>query len=144
MILLDTNVVSESMKPDGDARVFAWLSAQDPSRLCLAATSLAELLLGLQLLPDGARKRGRIAALEQVVGAFFAHRVIPFDAIAAAAYAHVVARARASGRQIAMADGQIAAIASVHRCSVATRDLSPFEAAGVPVIDPWRGAGAAR
>jgi hypothetical protein len=139
MIVLDTNVVSESLKPKPDPAVIAWLDRQAPATLYLAAPSLAELLLGVELLPNGKRRQGLAAGLEQLIAAFFGPRILAFDGQAAKAYAFVVARARASGsgKGIAIIDAQIAAVATCNRYAVATRDAAPFRAAGLPVIDPW-------
>lgn len=136
MIVLDTNVVSEALKPNPDPHVIAWLDRQEPETLYLATPSLAELLLGVALLPSGKRRQGLAAGLDQLIGAFFGPRILAFDGPAAKAYALAVARARAGGKALAIIDAQIAAVATCHRYAVATRDAAPFEAAGVPVIDP--------
>lgn len=145
MIILDTNVVSEPMKPDGYRGVQAWLDDQIAETLYLTSISLSELLLGVEVLPDGKRKAGLAAALSDLLSTLFGARVLPFDQQAATMYAGRVSRARAAGRAISMADGQIAAIAAVHGFTVATRDTAPFAAAGVPVVNPWEmGAQGAR
>lgn len=137
MILLDTSVVSEAMRPKPDRRVLAWLDTQDEGSLYLAAVSVAELLLGIQSLPVGKRRKTLADALDQQIIALFGARVVPFDLAAAEAYAKLVARARRHGHPIAIADAQIAAIATTLQFSVATCDEAPFQAAGVPVINPW-------
>lgn len=137
MIVLDTNVVSEPMKAGASSAVLAWLDQQVADTLYLTATSLAELLVGIQTLPDGKRKDGLDAALSELMIGLFGPRILPFDQQAAMAYAPMVGRARAAGRAISVADGQIASIAAVHGFAVATRDAAPFLAAGVPVINPW-------
>jgi len=137
MIVLDTNVVSEPMKPNGNPIVQAWLDQQSAETLYLTATSLSELLVGIEILPSGKRKEGIDAAVRELVVSLFGSRILAFDQQAAIAYAPLVGRARAGGRLISMADGQIAAIAAVHGFTVATRDTAPFVAAGVPVINPW-------
>ena len=137
MIILDTNVVSEPMKPNAHPAVVAWLDQQVAETLYLTATSLAELLVGIEVLPGGKRKEGLDAALAELVSRLFGSRVLPFDHHAAMAYARLVNRARTNGRIISVADGQIAAIAAVHGFTVATRDTEPFVATGVPVINPW-------
>lgn len=137
MIILDTNVVSEPMKPEGDRRVRDWLDDQLAETLYLTSISLSELLLGVEVLPDEKRKEGLASALTELLTELFGPRILPFDQQAATAYAARVSRARASGRAISMADGQIAAIAAVHGFTVATRDTAPFTAAGVPVVNPW-------
>jgi predicted nucleic acid-binding protein len=138
MIVLDTNVVSEPMKPYGTPSVKAWLDQQVAETLYLTATSLAELLVGIEMLPDGRCKEGLAAALAELMAMLFGPRILPFDQQAALAYAPMVSRARARGTIISVADGQIAAIAAVHGFAVATRDTEPFVAAGVPVMDPWK------
>ena len=137
MIILDTNVVSEPMKPDGDRGVQAWLDEQIAETLYITAISISELLLGVELLPDGKRKEGLAAALSDLLETLFGDRVLPFDLQPATMYAARISKARAAGRAISMADGQIAAISAVHGFTVATRDTAPFVAAGVPVVNPW-------
>lgn len=137
MIVLDTNVVSEALKPGRDPAVIAWLDQQSVETLFLSATSLAELLIGIAIMPDGKRKSTISAALDSLITRLFDTRILPFDEGAAMAYSQLVSAARAQGKAISMPDGQIGAIASVHNFSVATRDLAPFQALGVPVIDPW-------
>ena len=137
MILLDTNVVSEPMRPQPDQKVLAWLDAQAAESLYLSTVSFAELLLGIVSLPAGKRRRALAAALNQQVIALFGDRIVPFDLNAAEIYAEIVVRARRHGHPIAVADAQIAAIAVSHQFTLATRDEEPFQAAGVPVINPW-------
>lgn len=137
MILLDTNVVSEPMRPLGHPAVQAWLDRQAAETLFITTTSLAELLLGVELLPDGKRKEGLAAALHELLAELFGARILPFDRAAAEEYARLLGRARSAGHAISMADGQIAAIAATQGFTVATRDTAPFVAVGVPVIDPW-------
>lgn len=141
MIVLDTNVVSEPMKPAAEPGVAAWLDRQAAETLYLTTTSLAELLVGIDLLPEGRRKDGLAAALAAVLEDLFAGRILAFDRAAAETYAPLVARARAGGHTVSAADAQIAAIAAVRDFAVATRDTMPFAAMGVPVIDPWDEAG---
>ncbi|MBP9870985.1 MAG: PIN domain-containing protein, partial [Nitrosomonas sp.] len=105
--------------------------------LYLTATSLSELLVGIEILPDGKRKEGLDAALRKLMERLFGARILSFDQQAAIAYAAIVGRARTNGRLISVADGQIAAIAAVHGFTIATRDTAPFVAAGVPIINPW-------
>ena len=137
MIVLDTNVVSEPMKPDADRRVEAWLDEQLAETLYITSISLSELFLGVELLPDGKRKKELGVALRELLETLFGDRVLPFELQAAIQYAASMSKARAAGRTISMADGQIAAIAAAHGFTVATRDTAPFVAAGVPVVNPW-------
>jgi len=137
VIILDTNVVSEPMKPDGDRRVEAWLDEQLAESLYITSISLSELFLGVELLPDGKRKEGLDIALRDLLETLFGDRILPFDLQAAIMYAARISKSRAASRAVSMADGQIAAIAAVHGFTVATRDTAPFVAAGLPVINPW-------
>jgi len=136
MIVLDTNVVSEAMKPEPAAAVQAWLNAQTAETLYLSSVTLAELLYGIACLPAGRRKLALGEALDGLL-ALFAGRVLGFDTDAAHCYADLAARARAAGRGFPTPDGYIAAIATAKGYAVATRDTAPFDAAGVHVINPW-------
>lgn len=137
MIVLDTNVVSEPLRAAAAPAVIAWLDRQNIETLFLSTISLAELRYGVAALPEGRRKDGLKAALEERIFALFGPRVLAFDTAAADAYAVIRARARAAGKTIGASDGYIAATAAAHGFAVATRDTGPFEAAGVPVINPW-------
>lgn len=136
MIVLDTNVVSEMMRPRPDAGVRAWLDAQAPETLYLASLSLAELLFGVAVLPFGQR-RDKLSAMVEGIESLFRGRILEFDTAAARRFATLAAAAREAGLGFPRPDGYIAAIAAEHRYSVATRDTSPFEAAGLEVINPW-------
>lgn len=140
MILLDTNVVSEPLRPKPDSQVMAWLDAQTAETLYLSTISLAELQLGIESLPAGKRRKALAAALAEQIIALFGERILPFDLAAAQAYAQIVIRARRRGHPLAVADALIAAIAASRHFIVATRDVGPFEAAGVPLINPWTAA----
>ena len=98
---------------------------------------MAELLVGVELLPIGRRRDGLETALAAIVLKLFDDRILPFDARAAVFYASSLGKARSAGKALAVADGPIAAIALTHGFAVATRDRAPFIAAGVSVIDPW-------
>jgi predicted nucleic acid-binding protein len=138
MIVLDTNVVSEALKAAPEPAVLAWLDRQDIETLFLSTISLAELRYGVAALPDGKRKEGLGAALENRVVALFDQRLLSFDVAATRAYAIIRARAKAVGYTLGAADGYIAATAAAHDFAVATRDIDPFRSAGVPIIDPWK------
>lgn len=137
MILLDTNVVSEPLRAAPDAGVVAWIDAQALDTLFLSAITVAELRAGVGLMPDGKRRAALHHALEKQVFPLFAGRVLPFDVACTQAYAELRTRAQNAGLAIATADAQIAAIALTHGLAVATRDMGPFVAAGVDVINPW-------
>jgi predicted nucleic acid-binding protein len=138
VIILDTNVVSEPMKANSAQSVVDWLDSQAAETLYLTAVNLAELLVGVETAPAGKRREGVGADLAALISRLFGARILPFDQDAARAYATLVARARAKGLALSVADAQIAAIATMRGFAVATRDTAPFVAAGVPIIDPWR------
>jgi toxin FitB len=137
VILLDTNVVSEPLKPSGHPGVVAWIDAQVLETLFLSTVSVAELRFGVAVLADGKRKEALQRSLNERVLPLFHSRILPFDVAAAEAYGVLRARARAVGKAIGTADSYIAAIATANDLIVATRDTQPFEAVGVPVINPW-------
>ncbi len=138
MILLDTNVVSEPLRPAPEAQVIAWIDDQALETLFLSAITVAELRAGLAQLPAGKRRSGLQDSLEKRVLPLFTGRVLPFDVTCTQAYAELMAMARATGKTIASADGYIAAIAAANGLTVASRDTGPFVAAGVKVINPWQ------
>lgn len=137
MILLDTNVVSEAMKPEPHPAVLGWLDDQAAETLFLSTVTVAELMFGIGALPVG-RRRGRLAATLDGVLGLFEGRVLAFDLDAARRYGELAVRVRAAGRGFPTPDGYIAAIASARGFAVASRDVSAFVAAGARVIDPWR------
>ena len=140
MILLDTNVVSEAMKPEPHRGVRDWLDAQAAETLFISSVTIAELLFGIGVLPGGRRKDKLAAALDGVVD-LFAQRVLVFDTDAARRYADLAVKARAAGKGFPTPDGYVAAIAAAHGFAVASRDTSAFHAAGLTVIDPWTETG---
>lgn len=137
MILLDTNVISEPLRPQPDVRVVAWLDSLMLEDVHLSAITVAELRLGVALLPNGKKKNVLHERLEQSILPLFAGRILPFDEPIAAIYARIRSHAKTQGKAISAADGYIAATAKQHRLTVATRDTSPFFAADVAVFNPW-------
>ena len=138
MIILDTNVVSEAMKPEPNPVVRAWLNDQAAETLYLSSVTLAELLFGTAALPSGKRKEMLALTLEGLMG-LFKDRVLSFDVEAARHYADLAVVAKISGRGFPTPDGYIAAIAASRGFIVASRDTAPYEAAKVTVINPWQG-----
>jgi predicted nucleic acid-binding protein len=136
MIVLDTNVVSEAMKPEPHAAVRAWLNDQAAETLYLSSVTLAELLFGVAALPSGKRKELLAKALDGLIE-LFKDRMLPFDTHAARHYARLAVTARGAGRGFPTPDGYIAAIAASRGFIVASRATAPYEAAGVVVINPW-------
>jgi predicted nucleic acid-binding protein len=137
MILLDTNVISEPLRHSPEASVIEWIDAQSLETLYLSAITVAELRAGVALMPTGKRRAALHESLEKQVLPMFAGRVLPFDLACTHAYAEVLANARKAGSGIATADACIAAVALANGFIVATRDTSPFQAAGLTVINPW-------
>ncbi|MCU7247893.1 type II toxin-antitoxin system VapC family toxin [Pseudomonas koreensis] len=137
MILLDTNVLSEFMRAEPEARVIAWIDAQPAMDLAISAITVAEILHGIARLPFGKRKQKFEAHAMAMFEEDFAGRILPFDAHAAVEYATLVADGEAKGRAMSMADAQIAAICRTHGASIATRNVKDFEFSGVDVINPW-------
>ena len=137
MIILDTNVISETQRTRPDDAVMAWLNAQDPTNLYLTTVSAAELVFGVNCLAAGRRRDVLERAVSAILEEDFAGRILPFDLTAAGIYGMAVA-ARKRGHTIATADGQIASIALAHDGAlVATRDRAPFAALGLTLLDPW-------
>jgi len=140
MILLDTNVVSEAMKPEPHPSVRGWLDAQAAETLFLSSVTVAELMFGIGALPRGKRK-DRLATTLDGVMELFEPRILPFDTQAARRYADLAVKARKAGKGFPTPDGYIAAIAAAHGFAVASRDTAAFTAAGLTVIDPWAAGG---
>ncbi len=139
MILLDTNVVSEPLKPRPDPAVVQWLNAQAPEDLYLPAIVAAELYYGWSILPGGRRKRVSGNLVDRVVSQFEG-RVVPFDLAAAVEYGRLMATARSAGVGLPIFDGQIAAIARAQGAALATRNVKHFEQTDIPLLNPWEGA----
>ena len=137
MILVDTNVISEPLRQSPEPRVIEWIDAQAIETLYLAAITVAELRFGVASLPAGKRRDTLHQSVERQVLPLFAGRVLPFDMATSQCYAESMAKARSAGLAIGTADGYIAATAIANGMMIATRDTSPFEAAGVPIINPW-------
>ena len=137
MIILDTNVVSEPLKPAPSQAVLDWLDRQAPETLYLTTVSLAELLAGIEALPQGRRRLELEQAVARQIMPLFEGRILSFDARAAEAFGKVQAGARAVGNTIGFADGAIAAIATSQGFALATRNVRDFRGAGVALINPW-------
>ena len=138
MILLDTNVVSELIRPNPDPGVEAWLAEQVAANVFLSVISEAELRYGVAILPAGQRRDRLTAEIEGMLRQDFAGRILPFDSESARAYAVIAADRRAAGLPIHHADCQIAAIARSRGAEIITRNVGDFEGCGIDVINPWR------
>ena len=139
MILLDTNVLSELMRPTPHPAVVAWVASHPPTGLATTTITQAEILHGIARLPSGRRRDALQRTAAAMFDEEFGDRVLPFDASAAPHYAALRAARERAGRPIAAFDAQIAAIARAHRATIATRDVGGFADCGVPVSDPWNG-----
>ena len=137
MIILDTNVLSELLRPAPAGQVERWLAAQDGAKVYFTTVGEAELRLGVAMLPAGKRRAAFTAAIEGLLDEDFRDRILPFDRPAARAYATIAAERRAAGRPISQFDCQIAAIARAREATVATRNTSDYEGCGIELIDPW-------
>jgi toxin FitB len=136
MILLDTNVLSEMMKLSPAPAVAAWMAGADPEGLFTTVISEAEIRLGIELLPDGRRKRELQHAAERIIALFDA-RILSFDSMATGYFAQIVAGRRRMGLPIGDLDAQIAAVARSHDMALATRNILDFRGTGITVLDPW-------
>lgn len=138
-ILLDTNVISELMRPVPEPRVMRWFSARPEAAFYTSAVTKAEVLLRIALLPAGKRRDTLATAAEAMFSHEFAGRCLPFEEGCAASYASVVAGLRAGGRGVTVEDALIAAIAIAHGCSLATRNTKDFDAiGGLSLCNPWQ------
>ena len=137
MIVLDTNVLSELMKPEPSNKVVQWVAAQPSQSLYTTSITEAEILHGIKLLPSGRRRRTFESLAKEMFREEFAGRVLPFDSDAAEPYALIASDRRSAGRPIAQFDAQIAAIARWTASRVATRNISDFEGCGVELVNPW-------
>ena len=138
MIILDTNVITELQKPQPNQGVLDWLDAQEPTNLYLTSITAAELTHGVCLLPEGARARQLTEAVQHILEVEFKGRILPFEAIAAERYGMIMAEMKRSGISMGICDAQIAAISVAHYCSpIATRNVKPFKAVQLKVVNPF-------
>lgn len=138
MIILDTMVISEPIRPKPDMSVMQWLDCLEVEVLYLTAVTIAELFFGIAQQPDGKKRRHLQTSIVRLVEKRIGDRVLSFDHAAAREYATLVMGARKKGHVVSFPDAQIASIAKYHGYAVATRDEAPFKAMGVDVINPWR------
>lgn len=137
MIVLDTNVVSELLRPTPDPAVIDWVDARHSSEFVLTALTAAELRAGVARLPDGKRKEDLGRGIELLLNETFAGAILSFDADSATHYAEIVATRTRSGRPISTFDAEIAAVCRHHDATLATRNTADFVTTGVTLVDPW-------
>ena len=139
-VLLDTNVVSELIRKARDPDVAAWVANLPLEDLYFTAVGEAELRYGAAILPAGRRRESLMADIEGMLREAFGERVLPFDRAAAREYAEIAATRRGAGRNVSLADCQIAAIARSRSMTVATRNIRDFDGIGVEIVNPWTAA----
>jgi toxin FitB len=139
MTILDTNVVSEIMRPVPAPVVLRWISDQISEELHLTAITVAEVFYGIELLPPGKRQETLRAGAEQLFRVIFTDRILTFDARAAREFSLIASSRRKQGRPMSEFDAQIAAIARAKNAVIATRDTGDFEGCGVRLVNPWEG-----
>ena len=137
MMVLDTNVISETMRETPHSAVLAWLDGQMASALFVTTVTEAEIRFGIARLPEGSRRDALMSAAEAAFDKFFCDRVLSFDRDAARTYPVIAANRFAIGRPISQFDCQIAAIARSRGASVATRNVADFADTGVAIVNPW-------
>ena len=137
MIILDTNVLSELMRPKPSARVAGWIAKQPATELCTTSITQAEILYGIELLTKGQRRTELVMAAEAMFAEDFADRIFGFESDAARVFAKIAAARRSTVKPISHADAQIAAIAQIRGAKLATRNVADFHDCGIEVVDPW-------
>lgn len=137
MIVLDTNVLSEVLRPQPGAEVLSWLEAQSRAAIFTTTVTRGELFYGVRLMPDGQRKASLLRAVEAIFDQDLAGQVLSFDNASADAYAGIASSRRIAGKPISQFDAMIAAIAQSRGASLATRNIKDFTDCGVELIDPW-------
>ena len=138
MILLDTNVVSEVMRPKPSGNVLNWLNRHNDGDLFISSITIAEICYGLRILPTGQRRQLLQVRFEQFVSEGFACNIIDFNEPAARAYAEIMGMRKEKGRPMSLPDGQIAAIAQINHLALATRNITDFEGCGIKLINPFK------
>jgi len=137
MIVLDTNVLSEALRPAPQPSVLHWLATQPRASLFTTTVTRGEVLYGIRVLSDGKRRRGLWDAAKKIFSEDFASQVLSFDSDAADMYAEIAASRRLAGKPISQFDAMIVAIARSRGASLATRNVKDFEDCGVDVVNPW-------
>jgi toxin FitB len=137
MIVLDTNVLSEALRPVPEPSVLNWLADQPSASLFTTAITRGEILCGIRLLSDGKRRKGLWDAANKVFDEDFADHVLSFDGDAADMYADIAASRRIAGKPISQFDAMIAAMARSRGAILATRNVKDFESCGIELVSPW-------
>jgi predicted nucleic acid-binding protein len=135
VIVIDTNVLSEPLRPRPSPRVMSWLAGVD-GEVFVTSITVGEILRGVRMLPDGRRRRELWSDVEALFSRF-RHRVLDYDFSAAERFAQLYETQRKGGRTVSVEDGMIAAICLVHGARLATRNTRDFEELGLELVDPW-------
>jgi hypothetical protein len=136
VILLDTNVLSELVKPRPHPGVVSW-TRHSAAALAIPTIAVAEMAFGIEKLAEGRRREDLLAGLHRLV-IEFADRLFDFNVKAAWAYGRILAAARKRGRPMSVPDAAIAAIAAANGCALATRNVEDFATAGLQIVNPWQ------
>jgi predicted nucleic acid-binding protein len=138
MMVVDTNVLSELMRPEPHTGVLEWINGFQRREVGITAISVAEILYGIGALPEGKRKHRLLEAATTMFEEYFTGRIYSFDQLAAIEYADIVLQRDRIGKPISMSDAQIAAICRVSGSELATRNTKDFENTGLALINPWQ------
>jgi hypothetical protein len=137
MIVVDTNVISEMLKPEPDSAVYAWLRSQPTASVFTTAVSRSEIKYGIAIMPKGKRRSGLLTAATLIFEDDFKDRILPFDLEAADIYAAIASDRRLAGQPISQLDAQIAAITASRGGRLATRNVRDFANCGIDIVNPW-------
>jgi predicted nucleic acid-binding protein len=136
MIILDTNVVSDLMRPEPASQVATWVRGRDRRELCMTSITLAEIRYGIARLPEGRRKQVLLDTADDIFRAF-SDQTLPVDAAAAEQYAIIASARERAGKPIPGFDALIAAVCRSRGAALATRSQPDFDGTGIEIIDPW-------
>lgn len=138
MIILDTNVLSELMKPQGSETVLLWVDSQPISELFITSISQAEILYGIAILPAGAKKQTLYKTAQLMFKTDFVNKILSFEQSAAPTFAAIASHRRKQGKPISTFDAQIAAICRYHQATIATRNVKDFVDCSIEIVNPWK------
>lgn len=142
MIILDTNVLSQLMRPKPALQVSEWVAKQPSTELFPTSIIEAEILFGIELLKQGKRRQGLLRAAEDMFNEDLGGRILGFESEAARSFAQIAAHRHSLGKPISHADAQVAAIARLRGAQLATRNVADFSDCGVNLVNPWDGGSA--
>ena len=140
MIILDTDVLSELMRPKPSPRVSGWVAKQPATELFTTSITEAEIFFGIELLTQGKRREGLLRAAEEMFAEDLGGRIFGFESDAARLFSTIAAHRRALGRPMSHADAQIAAITKLREAKLATRNVTDFDDCGIDLVNPWDGS----